>query len=106
MKKIYSFLLAVVLLSSCAKDLEEYNVDQKRATAVPAATLFTAAQKSFADVITSPSVNTNAFRFDLSFDSTRRRPRRWPTLIDFDRIFVRGFVAQRISHSKKERGSC
>jgi hypothetical protein len=70
MKKIYSFLLAVVLLSSCAKDLEEYNVDQKRATAVPAATLFTAAQKSFADVITSPSVNTNVFRFYVQYWTT------------------------------------
>lgn len=70
MKKIYSILLAVVFLSSCAKDLEEYNVDQKRATAVPAATLFTAAQKSFTDVITSPSVNTNVFRFYVQYWTT------------------------------------
>jgi hypothetical protein len=63
MKRLYSILLAAALLSGCAKNLDEYNVDQKRATVVPAATLFTAAQKSFADVLTSPSVNTNVFRF-------------------------------------------
>jgi len=63
MRKIYSVLVAAVLLSSCAKNLDEYNIDQKKATVVPAATLFTAAQKSFADVLTSPSVNTNVFRF-------------------------------------------
>lgn len=67
MKKIYSILLAVVFLSSCAKNLEEYNVDQKKATAVPAGTLFTSAQKSFTDVITSPSVNTNVFRFYVQY---------------------------------------
>ncbi|SEA17871.1 SusD/RagB family nutrient-binding outer membrane lipoprotein [Pedobacter hartonius] len=63
MRKIYTVLIAAVLFSSCAKNLEEYNIDQKKATVVPAATLFTAAQKSFADVLTSPSVNTNVFRF-------------------------------------------
>jgi hypothetical protein len=67
MKKIYSILLAAVFLSSCAKDLDEYNIDQKKATAVPAGTLFTAAQKSFADVLTSPSVNTNVFRFYVQY---------------------------------------
>ena len=63
MKKLYTILVGAALLSSCAKSLDEYNVDQKKATVVPAATLFTAAQKSFADVMTSPSVNTNVFRF-------------------------------------------
>ncbi|HEY0176339.1 MAG TPA: SusD/RagB family nutrient-binding outer membrane lipoprotein [Pedobacter sp.] len=63
MKKIYIILVASVLLSACAKNLDDYNIDQKKATDVPGATLFTAAQKSFADVLTSPSVNTNVFRF-------------------------------------------
>lgn len=63
MKKIYTILIAAALLSSCAKNLDDYNVDQKKATVVPAATLFTAAQKSFADVLTSPAVTTNIFRF-------------------------------------------
>jgi len=70
MKKIYTILIAAVFLSSCAKNLEEYNVDQKKANEVPAATLFTAAQKSFADVITSPSVNTNVFRFYVQYWTT------------------------------------
>jgi len=63
MKRLYSILIAAALLSGCAKNLDDYNIDQKRATVVPAPTLFTAAQKSFADVLTSPSVNTNVFRF-------------------------------------------
>lgn len=67
MKKIYIILFATVFLSSCAKNLEDYNIDEKKATVVPAATLFSAAQKSFADVITSPSVNTNVFRFYVQY---------------------------------------
>lgn len=63
MRRIYTILIAGALFSSCAKNLDDYNIDQKKATVVPAATLFTAAQKSFADVLTSPSVNTNIFRF-------------------------------------------
>ncbi|EDM34495.1 hypothetical protein PBAL39_10875 [Pedobacter sp. BAL39] len=67
MKKIYIVLIAAVFLSSCAKNLEEYNIDDKKATVVPAATLFSAAQKSFTDVLTSPSVNTNVFRFYVQY---------------------------------------
>lgn len=70
MKRIYTILIAAVVLSSCAKNLDGYNVDQKKATVVPAVTLFTAAQKSFADVITSPSVNTNVFRFYVQYWTT------------------------------------
>ena len=67
MKKIYIVLVAAAFLSSCAKNLDGYNVDQKNATVVPAPTLFTAAQKSFADVMTTPSVNTNVFRFYVQY---------------------------------------
>lgn len=67
MKKIYIILVAAAFLSSCAKNMDGYNVDQKNATVVPAPTLFTAAQKSFADVMTTPSVNTNVFRFYVQY---------------------------------------
>jgi hypothetical protein len=70
MKNIYIILIAAVLFSSCAKNMDDYNVDQKKATVVPAATLFTAAQKSYADVITSPAVGTNVFRFYVQYWTT------------------------------------
>lgn len=63
MKKLFIFLLPVVLLASCAKSLEEYNIDQKNPSSVPAASLFSNAQKQFADNQTTPSVNVNNFRF-------------------------------------------
>lgn len=70
MKNIYIILIATVLFSSCAKNMDDYNVDQKKATTVPAATLFTAAQKSYSDVITSPAVGTNVFRFYVQYWTT------------------------------------
>ena len=67
MKKIYVILAAVVFLSSCAKNKMDYNIDQKNATDVPAPTLFTAAQKSLTDILTTPSVNSNVFRFYVQY---------------------------------------
>jgi hypothetical protein len=62
MKKISIILLSVVFLTACVDSLEEYNVDQKRSSLVPARTLFTNAMKGITDVLTTPSVNTNNFR--------------------------------------------
>lgn len=62
MKKIFIILFPVVLLTACVDSLEEYNVDQKRSSVVPARTLFTNAIKGITDVVTTPSVNTNNFR--------------------------------------------
>ena len=50
-------------MASCVDDLDEYNIDQKRATNVPAVTLFTGATKNLADVLTTPNVNVNNYRF-------------------------------------------
>ena len=50
-------------MASCVDDLDEYNIDQKRATSVPAVTLFTGATKNLADVLTTPNVNINNYRF-------------------------------------------
>lgn len=57
------FLLPVLLLASCAKNLEEYNIDQKNPQAVSASSLFSNALKAFSDNQATPSVNINNFRF-------------------------------------------
>lgn len=63
MKKTYILLLSVMLLASCVDSLDDYNIDQKRATEVPPATLFTGAVKNMTDVLTTPDVNINNYRF-------------------------------------------
>ncbi|MCJ8164730.1 SusD/RagB family nutrient-binding outer membrane lipoprotein [Pontibacter sp. E15-1] len=63
MKKLLICLFSLVFMASCVDDLEDYNIDQKRATTVPAATLFTGAVKNLTDVLTTPNVNTNNYRF-------------------------------------------
>ncbi|MFD2582032.1 SusD/RagB family nutrient-binding outer membrane lipoprotein [Pedobacter vanadiisoli] len=67
MKRIYIILIAVAFFSSCAKNLGDYNTDQKNSPTATAPTLFTAALKSYSDVLTSPSVNTNVFRFYVQY---------------------------------------
>jgi len=67
MKKIYFLLVAAAFLSSCAKNLDAYNVEQKKAVVVPGPMLVTAAEKSLADILTSPNVNTNVFRFYVQY---------------------------------------
>lgn len=62
MKRLLFLILPGILLLSCAKSLDDYNIDQKRPTTAPAATLFTGALKNLADVLASSSVNTNVFR--------------------------------------------
>ncbi|MER2999424.1 SusD/RagB family nutrient-binding outer membrane lipoprotein [Pontibacter populi] len=63
MKKLIICLFSLVFMASCVDDLDEYNIDQKRATNVPAVTLFTGATKNLADVLTTPNVNVNNYRF-------------------------------------------
>lgn len=63
MKKLILFLLPAILLVSCAKDLDDYNLDTKNPTAVSQGSLFANATKIMADRLASPSVNTNVFRF-------------------------------------------
>lgn len=52
-----------MLLASCSKSLDEYNVDQKKPKDVPAGSLFGNALKQLADVQATPSVNINVLRF-------------------------------------------
>lgn len=70
MKKIIILFLPFLLLTACVDSLEEYNVDEKRASVVPAVTLFTNSLKGLADVLTTPSVNTNNYRLYVQQWST------------------------------------
>ncbi len=53
--------MTFLVIASCTK-LEDLNKDTKRPTEVPGVTLFSAAQKSFADQIASTNVNYNVFK--------------------------------------------
>ncbi|MCF0049962.1 SusD/RagB family nutrient-binding outer membrane lipoprotein [Dyadobacter sp. LJ53] len=70
MKKLIIFFLPVLLLTACVDSLDDYNVDQKRATAVPPVTLFSNALKGLADTLTSPNVNVNNYRLYVQHWST------------------------------------
>lgn len=63
MKKIVIYFVSVMFLASCVDNLDDFNIDQKKASQVPAATLFTGALKNLTDVMTTPNVNTNNYRF-------------------------------------------
>lgn len=67
MKKIYIILVAAAFFSSCAKNLGDYNVDQKKATVVPGVTFISNAEKNFTDILTTPNVNSNVFRFYVQY---------------------------------------
>src|SRR5690554_6069076 len=62
MKKIFLFILPAILLVSCVKSLDDYNIDQKNPGEVTAGSLFANSSKVISDVLTTPSVNTNVFR--------------------------------------------
>jgi len=63
MKKIFIYLFSMMFMASCVDSLDDYNVDQKLPSRVPAGTLFTGALKNLTDVMTTPNVNTNNYRF-------------------------------------------
>lgn len=52
-----------MLLASCAKNQEDYNIDQKQPQTVAAGSLFSNSLKQVSDIQASPSVNNNVFRF-------------------------------------------
>jgi hypothetical protein len=62
MKKISIILLSIALLTSCVDSLDDYNIDQKKAGAVTAETLYSAALKNLTDILTTPNVNSNNIR--------------------------------------------
>jgi hypothetical protein len=63
MKRLLIYILPVLLLASCAKNLEDYNIDQKNPFTVDAGSLFGNALKEFSNNQTDPDVNINVFRY-------------------------------------------
>jgi len=62
MKKIIITLLTAMAISGCVKKDEYLNNDTKSATAVPASTLFSYAEKQLSDVLATSAYNVNIFR--------------------------------------------
>lgn len=56
-------MIPVVSVLSCAKNLDDYNLDEKNPNEVPAEALYSNAVKELSDAITTPSVNINITRF-------------------------------------------
>jgi len=68
MKNIkFLFLLLLVFISSCTKDLTSLNNDIKNPAVVPSNTLFTNAQKNFVRTVVSTNVNLNIFRLIVQY---------------------------------------
>jgi hypothetical protein len=70
MKKLLILILPVILLASCAKNLSDYNIDEKNPDVVSAGSLFANSLKQLTDNVTSASVNVNVFRFWIQQWST------------------------------------
>lgn len=63
MKKFLIFSMLIGLtVTSCTEDITDYNVDPKRPESVPAATLFTNAEKNIGDLMTEVSSGRNLFK--------------------------------------------
>jgi Starch-binding associating with outer membrane len=63
MKKILILLVAfTTVIVSCKKDFGDLNDNTKQPVIVPPGTLFSFAQKSLSDIMTSTNVNNNVFR--------------------------------------------
>ncbi|MGC3944203.1 MAG: SusD/RagB family nutrient-binding outer membrane lipoprotein [Chryseolinea sp.] len=70
MKRVIIFILPIVLTTACVENLDDWNVDQKKATVVPPRTLFTNALKGIIDIVTTPNVNSNNFRMFVQYWAT------------------------------------
>lgn len=62
MKKLIIAFLPLLMVVSCKKDLTSINTNPKAPAGVPSSSLFTGAQKTLTDILTSSNVNTNIFR--------------------------------------------
>ncbi len=62
MKRLLIYILPVMLWVSCAKDLSDYNIDQKNPSSVSASSLFGNALKELTDNQTTSNININVFR--------------------------------------------
>jgi hypothetical protein len=62
MKKTAYIFVLMLTFSACTKDLTSLNVDPKNPSSVPSYSLFTEAERSMTNTLTSSSVNLNIFR--------------------------------------------
>lgn len=63
MKKLIIIAILLVGAISCTNDFSEWNVDPKKATEVPASTLFSNAERNLVRTMKSQNVNSNIFNF-------------------------------------------
>ena len=69
-RKIFGAVVTACLLAGCVDSLDDYNIDQKRASEAPPRMLFSNALKGLADILTTPGVNNNNFRLYAQHWST------------------------------------
>jgi hypothetical protein len=67
MKKILTIAALTLISTVSCKKITDINVDPKGASVVPAAALFSNAEKSFSDLYSSSNVNTNIFRLIVQY---------------------------------------
>jgi hypothetical protein len=65
MKKLLIILAVSILGMSCTKDITRFNEQTKNAAVVGGETLFSYGTKQYVDVLASPNVNVNVFRFTV-----------------------------------------
>ena len=106
MKKIFLILFPLALLTACVDSLDDYNIDQKRASLVPARTLFTNGIKGVTDNITTPSVNSNNFRLFVQQWTTTtylNEPRYNMVARTYSQTFWQGIYRDALSDFKEAR---
>lgn len=68
MKRILIIALAASLFGvSCTKDITRFNEEKKNAAVVPGETLFSNAVLNYVNVLATPNVNTNIFRYTVQY---------------------------------------
>lgn len=68
MKKIFLIIASVLLvMSGCKKDITKLNVDPKNPSSAPSYALFTNAQHTLMNTLTSSNVNLNIFRLIVQY---------------------------------------
>ena len=67
MKKLIVFLTPLLFLAACKKDLTSINEDPKNPSSVPSYALYTNAQRTLSNTLTSSSVNLNIFRLIVQY---------------------------------------
>ncbi|MEO5682142.1 MAG: SusD/RagB family nutrient-binding outer membrane lipoprotein [Chitinophagaceae bacterium] len=67
MKKIILFAVTALLFAGCTKDLSSLNQDPKNPVSLPSTALFTNAQRTLSNTLTSTNVNLNIFRLVVQY---------------------------------------